>query len=382
MIKVLLTDTLFRKSFDLFNILNRYKNKYKILICSSNKNIFTYLINIIIYWKVPYQLRTDNYNNFQKDLNGILKSNTYNEIVYIPIEEMTTLLFYEFIQNNSYSNLKYKLPPRPSYNITHDKYLLMKFCEKEKFPHPVTYDSEKVDTLNLNISQIIIKPRVGSGSENIKHIKTQEDLKILNNINLEQVIVQEKIGGQEVIGAFYLFDRENLISSYCHQRIRTFPELGGVTVYSKLIKNDEVILLGEKLLRLLNWDGMAMVEFLFDPDDKKYKVIEINPRLWGSILLSEFSNINIIENYIELSLNQQPKNYQKKVNSAIRWLFPFEIINLIKNKFYVEGFWKFDLANTCYIGFTYSNKLRSILFIILSSFRFEQIIKNLKKIIR
>lgn len=66
MIKVLLTDTLFRKSFDLFNILNRYKNKYKILICSSNKNIFTYLINIIIYWKVPYQLRTDNYNNFQK----------------------------------------------------------------------------------------------------------------------------------------------------------------------------------------------------------------------------------------------------------------------------------------------------------------------------
>ena len=84
---------------------------------------------------------------FKKDLNGILKSNTYNEIVYIPIEEMTTLLFYEFIQNNSYSNLKYKLPPRPSYNITHDKYLLMKFCEKEKLTS-CSYDSEKVDTLN------------------------------------------------------------------------------------------------------------------------------------------------------------------------------------------------------------------------------------------
>ena len=255
----------------------------------------------------------------------------------------------------------------------------MKFCEKEKIPHPVTYDSAgnlpEVDT-----KQLIIKPRVGSGSEEVKYINTRDDLKLLDEINREEVVIQEKIkNGREVIGAFYLFDNNKLISSYCHQRIRTFPEEGGVTVFSKLVTNDEVVSSGEKLLKLLNWDGLAMIEFLFDPADKKYKVIEINPRLWGSILLSEFSDINMIENYIELSLNRSLKSYAPKTGTKIRWFFPYDVMYYIKNKFDKKNFWKFDIANTCYIGLTYSNKLRSFLFIIISYFRLETILKSLKK---
>ena len=112
MIKVLLTDSLNRKSFDLFNILNRYKSKYEILICPDKKNLFSYLLNLLVYWKIPNTLRTGNYGNFSEDLTSILESNAGNEIVYIPIEEKTTLLFYEFIQKNSFLILNISCRPR------------------------------------------------------------------------------------------------------------------------------------------------------------------------------------------------------------------------------------------------------------------------------
>ena len=377
MIKVLLTDSLNRKSFDLYNILNRYKSKYKILICPDKKNLFSYLLNLLVYWKAPHTLRTDNHDNFSKDLTSILESNAGNEIVYIPVEEKTTLLFYEFIKKNSFPNLKYKLPSQAAFNLTRDKLLLMKLCEREKIPHPVTYDS--ADNLqDVDTKQFIIKPRIGSGAEDVKYINSQEDLKILNEINPEEVVIQEKIkNGREVIGAFYLFDNDKLISSYCHQRIRTFPEEGGVTVYSKLITNDEVVSSGEKLLTLLNWDGLAMIEFLFDPADKKYKVIEINPRLWGSILLSEFSNINMIENYIELSLNRSSQSDAPKTDTKIRWFFPYDVILFFKKSVGTGKFWSVG-KNTCYINFTYANKIKAFIFLLVSVFS----LKNMKKLLK
>ena len=377
MIKVLLTDSLNRKSFDLFNILNRYKSKYEILICTDKKNLFSYLLNLLVYWKIPSTLRTGNYDNFSEDLTSILESNARNEIVYIPIEEKTTLLFYEFIQKNSFTNLKYKLPSQAAFNLTRDKLLLMKFCEKEKIPHPVTYDSAG-NLPGVDTKQLIIKPRVGSGAEEVKYINTRYDLKLLDEINREEVVIQEKIkNGREVIGAFYLFDNNKLVSSYCHQRIRTFPEEGGVTVYSKLITNDEVISSGEKLLTLLNWNGLAMIEFLFDPADKKYKVIEINPRLWGSILLSEFSNINLIENYIELSLRRSPQSNTPLTDTKIRWFFPYDVILFFKKSVGTGKFWSVG-KNTCYINFTYANKIKAFIFLLVSVFS----LKNMKKLLR
>ena len=378
MIKVLLTDSLNRKSFDLYNILNRYKSKYKILICPDKKNLFSYFLNLLVYWKIPCALRTDNYNNFCEDLTSILESNAGYEIVYIPVEEKTTLLFYEFIQKNSFPNLKYKLPSQAAFNLTRDKLLLMKFCEREQIPHPVTYDYPRENLLDVDTKQFIIKPRVGSGAEDVKYINSQEDLKVLNEINPEEVVIQEKIkNGREVIGAFYLFDNNKLVLSYCHQRIRTFPEEGGVTVFSKLVTNDEVVSSGEKLLKLLNWDGLAMIEFLFDPADKKYKVIEINPRLWGSILVSEFSNINMIENYIELSLKRSPKSYAPKTDTKIRWFFPYDIILFFKKSVGTGKFWSVG-KNTCYINFTYANKIKAFIFLLVSVFS----LKNLKKLLK
>ena len=48
----------------------------------------------------------------------------------------------------------------------------------------------------------------------------------------------------------------------------------------------ETSAISEKLLDSLNWNGPAMVEFKLDQNLNEYKLIEINPKLWGSLDLT------------------------------------------------------------------------------------------------
>lgn len=47
-----------------------------------------------------------------------------------------------------------------------------------------------------------------------------------------------------------------------------------------------------RLLRELNWYGLAMVEFKVDPRDGVPKLMEINPKLWGSLNLAIASGVD------------------------------------------------------------------------------------------
>ena len=111
-----------------------------------------------------------------------------------------------------------------------------------------------------------------------------------------------------------------------------------------------------------------MIEFLLDPRDGKFKLIEINPRLWGSFLLSEFANTGFLSNYVRLALNEPTKEYSPCPNVAIRWLFPFDILNYLSLKGKLKDFWSLSTQDTCYIGFTYSSWKRSLMFLFFSLF--------------
>jgi predicted ATP-grasp superfamily ATP-dependent carboligase len=151
--------------------------------------------------------------------------------------------------------------------------------------------------------------------------------------------------GRDVKGAFFLCNNGDVVSSYCHERIRTFPIDGGVSVFSKISVNKDILEIGSKLIKKLNWSGFVMIEFLHDKKLNTFKVIEINPRIWGSILLSEISKANFIKNYVQLSKNESLIYSEINYNAKIRWM-PFDLLNLIYSKGKIENFWKNDKKNT------------------------------------
>lgn len=73
-----------------------------------------------------------------------------------------------------------------------------------------------------------------------------------------------------------------------HRRIREVPPSSA----AESTYNSELLKLGRKILELLNWHGVAMVEFRRDSATGEFKLIEINPKFWGTLDLAIAAEID------------------------------------------------------------------------------------------
>jgi hypothetical protein len=356
--KILITDCFLRKSFDVYNIVKLHYNVEDIIIADNQKHT---LKAWAIYRKKIFPLRKNCQANFNLDI--ALISNIYpnEKILYLPVEEDTTMFFYGFISENQSKSFLYRLPSKESFCIAQDKFLLTKFCIENQIPAPQYFTKDQISNKKLKTTPVIIKPRIGSGSKNIFYADNCINIEHLGIPNLDNFVIQERLlNGKDVVGAFFLCEHGKVLSSYCHKRERTFPQQGGVTVFSKIYESNEPIETGSKLLAMLDWSGFAMIEFLWDDKTRQYKIIELNPRIWGSVILSEFSGANFIANYIDIS-NGRPHLGTAIHQAAIRWL-ELDLLNIFKPGVSLSSFFKLDINNTCYINWTYAGFWSSILF--------------------
>jgi hypothetical protein len=361
--KILITDIFLRKSFDFYNIIKTRYAEYTPILLHRSVSLFSRFVIRLLYSAKVCRLRKSSYDVFEEDLISILNLFKDSKVIYVPIEEDTTYLFFEFISKNSFPNLYYNLPEKQSFDTTRDKKVMSEFCCRYNILVPIEYTKESLKQLEKNFRPVVAKPRTGSGAAGIIFVDKPGQLDLLDKIDFDRYIVQEKIRNtKNVQGAFFLFYKGKYISYYGHRRVRTFPPSGGVTVYSEFDDNEKIKNIGIILLEKLNWSGFVMIEFLYDEHADSYKIIEINPRLWGSFILSEFSETNFLKNYVNSSLGKPVlKSKQVRDNVYIRWFFPFDLINYIISFGRIKNFWKFDPKNTCYINFTYSNIFRSFI---------------------
>lgn len=96
---------------------------------------------------------------------------------------------------------------------------------------------------------------------------------------------QEFIPGRGV-GAEFLFDRGKKVWHFVHERVHEVPLEGGASSYRRSVPPIPALLAdAERILSSLRWHGVAMVEFRVDAAGQHW-LIEINPRLWGSLALA------------------------------------------------------------------------------------------------
>lgn len=99
-------------------------------------------------------------------------------------------------------------------------------------------------------------------------------------------LVQEYISG-DGYGLSALFDEDSEpVALFCHRRIREYPVTGGPSCFAESVRDEKMIDYGLRLLKALRWHGVAMVEFKREQGTGEYKLMEINPRFWGSLPLA------------------------------------------------------------------------------------------------
>jgi predicted ATP-grasp superfamily ATP-dependent carboligase len=71
-----------------------------------------------------------------------------------------------------------------------------------------------------------------------------------------------------------------------HRRVREYPAGGGVSSCAESFYDARLEAFGRRMLDALGWHGVAMVEFRQDSRDGELKLLEVNPKFWGSLDLA------------------------------------------------------------------------------------------------
>lgn len=266
-----------------------------------------------------------------------IKRNPYDMV--LPTELETQLL----IIKNRKEIEKYARIPFASHElITHvnNKAWLLKKAESLGYPCPKTFFFDNPgmveEVKDCFEYPVVIKPRISSGSRGIVYVKKPFELipayrKVHKRFSCP--MVQEFIpnGGAYGVGALFNFNSIPR-ASFVYKRLREYPVSGGPSTLRESVKNEEIKKLALSLLKSLDWVGVAMVEFRVDSRDGKPKLMEINPRFWGSLHLAILSGVDFPYLLYKLAMIgdvEQVNNY--KVGVRCRWMIPGDIMHFLTN---------------------------------------------------
>ncbi|TWI62991.1 putative ATP-grasp superfamily ATP-dependent carboligase [Pseudoduganella lurida] len=101
-------------------------------------------------------------------------------------------------------------------------------------------------------------------------------------------LIQEYCAGYG-LGQFFLMHDGQAHSVFQHRRLHEWPPEGGVSTMCESVALDRHAALRERslaLLRELDWEGIAMVEYRYDPVRDEAALMEVNGRFWGSLPLA------------------------------------------------------------------------------------------------
>jgi protein-tyrosine-phosphatase/predicted ATP-grasp superfamily ATP-dependent carboligase len=136
----------------------------------------------------------------------------------------------------------------------------------------------------------------------------------------EGLLFQSYHRGQGV-GIELLLSRGEVVASFQHRRLSENPPSGGVAVVAVSEAVDATLLAhATRLLRALEWDGLAMVEFRHDAETGETALMEVNGRLWGSLPLNTAAGVDFPLYAWQLSQGMvpaPPSSYP--VGLRVRW---------------------------------------------------------------
>jgi len=240
---------------------------------------------------------------FLRDLRKELSDEDYELI--IPMTDVTTILISEN-RDIVPDHCKIPLPERKAVNKAMDKGEVCALAASKNIPIPKTYVIQKKTDLEMVAKTakfpVVVKPRFSrswtgkgwiSGATSYVH----EPAELVNLYDgwphdLPFPLLQERIHGPGC-GVFLLIVDGVTKAIFFHKRLREKPPSGGVSVLRESIAPEpDLQMYAQQILEALGWKGVAMVEFKIDLRDGRPRLMEINPRFWGSLQLAIDSGVN------------------------------------------------------------------------------------------
>lgn len=225
------------------------------------------------------------------------------------------------------------VPPWEVLRWAYDKRLTYRLATELGVAHPWTRcprGQEEVATLDCAFP-VILKPAIKEHINRFTYVKAWqvEDREALlarygeacGLVDPEVVMVQELIPGNgEAQFAYAALCVDGLPrASLVARRTRQYPmDFGLSSSYVETVDRPEVEEPARRLLAAMRHTGLAEVEFKYDARDGRYKLLDINPRVWGWHTLGRRAGVDFP--YLFWRLLQGEPVSQVRAPPGVRWV--------------------------------------------------------------
>ena len=249
-----------------------------------------------------YSLPDTHPEKFKQEMLSIVKNNDID--VLMPVGVSTNALISKYKLDLE----KYTRVPVADYKNfanAHDKQISNDIAAKNKVPVPLTYAPTTESELKKYLKElglpVMLKARKGSGIFNLAKTKTEainiwrdyeKKSKQTESIGITDYlpVVQEYLPG-EIIDVLFVFNKGKVRGLLTQKRFLTLPPEGGVGALNITVNEPETARHAVNLMKALSWHGVGMAEFKRDVNGIP-KLIEINPKFWGTTELSIAADMN------------------------------------------------------------------------------------------
>lgn len=241
----------------------------------------------------------------------------------------------------------------PLFSMASDKLQTMDACMRNNLPCPKTYlslDDFRQDAHNVQYP-IVCKPRTGCAAVGFYIAKDEEDLQDYYQkaeSKYGPCLIQEYIpqDGLQYKAELYI-DRNGEMKAACvFAKVRWYPIEGGSSTLNETVERPDIVEDCRKLLEAIGWRGYADIDLIEDTRDGKAKIMEINPRITGSVKICFEAGVNFAKMIVDDYLQKEVKPQFEVKHKFLRYMHT-DVLWFLKSKsrFSCKPSW-FSFKNT------------------------------------
>jgi D-aspartate ligase len=184
------------------------------------------------------------------------------------------------------------VPSQDATKATTDKLRLSAEAKTARVPIPNTFSTTGFEPHQIRYP-CLIKGRYGLNfykATGCKAIVCRDDKDLSAQLkhpalqaDPDMAMVQELVGNQKdspTISVAVFCDQGEVKTLWMGKKVREHPFQFGTATLTESVYVPQLAELTRSLMRQLRYQGIAEVEFIYDPTDDVHKLIEVNPRTW------------------------------------------------------------------------------------------------------
>jgi predicted ATP-grasp superfamily ATP-dependent carboligase len=332
-LQVLVTDDNYVPALGIVRSLGRKGIRVAVLSKSRNR-----LASYSRYCSSMFVVPSPNEEGFLEALTAILRRVRFDLVVPVGYE-FTAALARHKAEIESWT--KVEVADFGKMNAAADKRYVYELAAAAGVPAPRTTCPSSLDD-GLKVAAelrypIVVKASHELAPHEVCYARSRTDLQlVLRNIwNKENANGNSRTMLQEYVpgfgcGFFALYQHGVAKRVFMHKRIRELPPSGGISSCAASFYDPKLQDYGTRLLDRLQWHGVAMVEFRFDQRDRDYKLMEINPKFWGSLDLALAAGVDF-PYYLCQMAEGRTLAYSDEYNRNLRFHWPlWEMVHLLE----------------------------------------------------